>query len=368
MTTSKELCQLLRRLEKETLTVELKRSDILNNHDGSRDLAYEIVAFANRRGGKLILGVNNDGSFEGKSIFDVDRIKGRIDNICYQQISPIIDYKFNCLELDEGDVIVIDIPKKRGIPHAYIGKREGTEIKNRIYYIRTTHGKRLVSDNQLQWLFGQQEEDFTFDFRTIITHEKNFLNVRFPSMEQPQCLDNYYEVTNCLSSKIARNPIFKQDFAGDSQRTFFLGITPYALIHTLSSYFGDSWVIEVDRRRPYGKSHQIKSNLKGLQLSDIQKVSSSDLPRLSRNALLVNLNEEIINSSIAGHGRYEEPSFCVPSGTTISVEYEDRSISKRAKLVLANKNFEFVFLFEERGIKAGPAHGNPIWGCYCKRI
>jgi len=114
------------------------------------------VAFANRTGGKVIIGLQNDGTYNGKAEYDVDKLKGDINNIIRDKISPKINYNFEFLECVQGDLSIISVEKKIDIPYAYIVKREGHEIKNRIYYIRTPHGKRLVSNQELSDLFKKK--------------------------------------------------------------------------------------------------------------------------------------------------------------------------------------------------------------------
>ena len=169
MTTYKEIQQLLKKSEIENLKYELKSSMILKNKDWKDELAKEFVSFANRNGGKVIIGLQNDGNFDGKANYNVDKLKGDINNIMRDKVSPMINYNFEFLECDEGDLSIISIEKKRKIPHAYVVKREGHEIKNRIYYIRTPHGKRFVSNQELSNLFKKK-----FDYKVINLDEEKF--------------------------------------------------------------------------------------------------------------------------------------------------------------------------------------------------
>ena len=157
MTTCEEVQRLLNKSEIENIKFELKSSKILKNNNWKDNLAKEFVAFANKNGGKVIIGVQNDGAFDGKRDYEVDKLKGDIDNIIHNKISPIINYHFEFLKCDGGDLSIIIIEKKKDIPCAYIVKREGAEIKNRIYYNRTPYGKRLVTDSQLESLFSERK-------------------------------------------------------------------------------------------------------------------------------------------------------------------------------------------------------------------
>ncbi len=156
MTTCEEIQKILEKPELETLNFELKSSEILKN-DGWKDkLAKLFVAFANQDGGNLIIGVQNDGTFNGEKDYDIDKLKGDINNIIRDKISPIIDYRFEFLQCKQGDISIITIKRKKGIPHAYIPKRKSHEIISRIYYKRTPHGNRLVRDSELDGLFNME--------------------------------------------------------------------------------------------------------------------------------------------------------------------------------------------------------------------
>ena len=156
MTTCEEIQNLLEKSEIENINYELKSSKILKNDKWKGNLAKEFVAFANQNGGKLIIGLQDDGTFDGEADYDISKLKGDLDNIIHNKISPIIDYNFEFIKCEEGDLSIITVEKKKEIPHAYIVKREGPEVKNRIYYIRTPYGKRLVSDQVLYYLFNKK--------------------------------------------------------------------------------------------------------------------------------------------------------------------------------------------------------------------
>lgn len=157
MTTCDEIYKILKDPKKENRKIEFKEFAVLTNKDDK--LGYEFVAIANRVGGMLFIGIRNDGTFEGKTISVAEFESNReiIDGICHVNISPLIDYNIELLKCQEGDVIIVHIPRRRGVPHAYINNKDGW-IKSRIYYIRTDYGKRLVSDHTLGQLFCNKED------------------------------------------------------------------------------------------------------------------------------------------------------------------------------------------------------------------
>ena len=117
MSTCEEIQKLLEESEIESIKIELKSSKILKNDNWKDRLAKEFVAFANRNGGKVIIGLQDDGTFDGEKDYDVDKLKGDINNIIRDKISPMINYNFEFLECDEGDLSIISVEKKKDIPY-----------------------------------------------------------------------------------------------------------------------------------------------------------------------------------------------------------------------------------------------------------
>jgi len=235
MTTCEEIQNLLAKSEIENLKYELKSSKILKNNKWKSSLAKEIVALANQHGGKLIIGLQNDGTFDGEADYDVNKLKGDIDNIIHNKISPTIDYQFEFVECEEGDLSIITVEKKKEIPYAYIVKREGPEVKNRIYYIRTPNGKRLVSDQVLYYLFNDK-----VDFDLIDLDEDQFemspkmelINEYLDMMESMQLSPkNLIPILNKLHNEFVKISL-KEDFNKnelDTINNYMKSITKYIL-------------------------------------------------------------------------------------------------------------------------------------------
>lgn len=338
MTTCDEIYQILKNPEKENMKNEFKDSEILRSKSGKEKLGYEIVAFANRNGGKLLIGIKDDASLEGKGIFDdkgIDNYRSIIDNICHNNISPIIEYEIEFLQYHDGDLLVVNVPKRKGIPHAYIGSKNA-EIKYRTYYIRTSHGKRLVSDRQLQWLFNHQEDpDFTFSFGNIINYYSDSLRIPAP-ISQPSCISNYLSFVN----SIPENDIGTLTKDSETLQSFFLEITPYALIHSFSWLFAHSWLIEIRRRKGKISSGPIPKSV------SFKTVSVKDLPKPSNDSIIASLSwdfPKILES--AGF-----LDFCIPSNTELQIQSDK---GKKWQLSLKHNDFRFDIIFVFSSMCAG---------------
>jgi hypothetical protein len=352
MTSCAELHQILKKPEKEKIKIELKNSSILKNEQGKRNLCSEIVAMANRHGGKIILGINDNGDFEGKGIFKIDRDKGIIDNICHINVSPSIDYVIEFLECDDGDVLIINVQKRKGIPHAFIVKRDGSEIKNRIYYIRTEHGKRLVSDSQLEWLFKNLEDpNFSFPFSFNINYfRKNFgIPVQIP---QPDCLRYYVPFVAHIPDEDIE--MLKNNY--EKAHAFFVEISPFALLYSFAWAFSGSWLIQIDRRK--GKTTWTMNR----KISNIGKIAVDEFPKPDKNSILSQLSWDfsLVLKDIIFH------SICMPEGTKIKILSENKGYSSKLQLSHDEFNLEIDFQFSSTSPGLYPAH--PYRNLYFKSI
>ena len=166
---NRDVLAIIKSYEKENLITELKMVEKFWNSEGNfnhKEMATILVSFANREGGNLIVGVKDNGDFEGKGVFEIfsdgnksgfDKFKEYIENLCKDIISPQMLVQIQHMAIMGNDIALISVPKRKSIPHAVIAKHEGTAIRTREYYIRSNHGKALVSDRQLEWLFQYRD-------------------------------------------------------------------------------------------------------------------------------------------------------------------------------------------------------------------
>ena len=347
MTSFDDFQKILKKPEREKLKFEFKKSDILRNDPGKQNLSSEIVAMANRYGGKIILGINDNGDFEGKGIFEVDHDKGIIDNICHTNISPSIDYLTEFLECDEGDVLIINVQKRKGIPHAFIVKRDGPEIKNRIYYIRTEHGKRLVSDSQLEWLFKNREDpDFSFPFSFNINYFREDFGIP-TQIPHPYCLKYFIPFVNKIPDEDIE--MLKNNY--EKAHAFFVEISPYALLYSFGWTFAGSWLVKIERRK--GKVTWNPSR----HFTDLTEITVDQLPKPDSNSILSQLSWDF--SSVLEE--YMHRSICIPNRTKIKILSGNRYLSK---LLLTHNEFTFEIDFQFSSTSPGIYSAHPFHDAY----
>ncbi|MFX0077182.1 MAG: helix-turn-helix domain-containing protein, partial [Candidatus Hermodarchaeota archaeon] len=235
--TCEEIQEILQKKELETIKYELKSSKILEEDGWKEKVAQELVAFANRNGGKLIIGLQNDGTYDGKADYDVDKLKGDIQNIIRDKISPRLEYNFQFLQCKEGDLSVITVEKKIDIPYAYITKRKTHEIKNRIYYVRTPHGKSLVSDKQLQFLFNEKKLNLNHPFTIAIVFDRDSLVIPYKIKLAPRIQIDFMMLYNKLYDQHKKE-------IGNRWNDFVEELVLYHMVYTIIRHFDLTWDIE----------------------------------------------------------------------------------------------------------------------------
>ncbi len=120
--------------------VEFKRDDIR-----SEQLAKEIVAMANFQGGKLLLGVEDDGTVSG---IQRPQLEEWVMNVMQDKIHPLMLPFYEEIKLDDGKVVaVISFPQ--GISKPYVLRDRGKEE----IYIRVGSTSRLATREQQMRLF-----------------------------------------------------------------------------------------------------------------------------------------------------------------------------------------------------------------------
>ncbi|MFX0071675.1 MAG: helix-turn-helix domain-containing protein [Candidatus Hermodarchaeota archaeon] len=320
MTICKEINDILDTKDLERIKIEFKQSEEIRTGDGQKDLAKELVALANHSGGRLIIGITDEGDFEGKDIFDVDKDKGRINNIIQFRISPILNYNVEFLPCQKGDLLIIHVEKKKDIPHAYILSKESHEIKNRIYYIKTPHDKRLVSDSQLKFLFQEEKINIFYPFEIVL------------SLIIPELKLAYFEPNRSAGLRFLQwdflseiTPEISMEIRSDSNKiqSLFQEIIPYALLYSFCKNFYRTWQFtQYSHERRYGKPN-----------IPIDKIPIEEIPNLPNDSLLSTLSlnmKEIMKKRFFNN-------ICVPPDTKIFLGFEAGAFP----IIIKNNNFEF---------------------------
>ena len=107
----------------ESETVEFKQ-EFAKTRSANRDIAREIAAFANSQGGYLLIGVQDDGKVVG--LQSVAGLEERLMNLASDLVYPPLDLRFEIVEVEGKQVIVVEIPQGYAKPYSPRYIRRGT--------------------------------------------------------------------------------------------------------------------------------------------------------------------------------------------------------------------------------------------------
>ena len=133
----------------EDATIEFKRELPHRN-----SLADEIVAFANAKGGVILIGVDNDGEIIGVDRQELDAAEKTVVEICQDSIDPIVLIFTEKLRINDKNLLKIEVPRSLFVHKTSNG-----------YFIRQGSSKREMPTEQLARLFqtGSQARIIAFD-------------------------------------------------------------------------------------------------------------------------------------------------------------------------------------------------------------
>jgi ATP-dependent DNA helicase RecG len=133
-----ELIEILSRLED-------SRNQFKENFNNVDSLAAEIVALSNSGGGKIFIGVANDGNVTGLTKQDVDRLNQLISNASSQSIKPPVNPITENVAHPEGLVLVISVPD--GISKPYMDNKGAIWVKS------AGDKRKVTSREEIQRMF-----------------------------------------------------------------------------------------------------------------------------------------------------------------------------------------------------------------------
>ena len=103
-------------------------------------LAQEIVAFSNAEGGRIFIGVEDNGDIKGLSSKDIHRLNQMVSNVSINNISPPVNPLTEIMKIDNKKVLVIQV--KKGINKPYCTNKG-------IYVTKVGADKRKISQEEL---------------------------------------------------------------------------------------------------------------------------------------------------------------------------------------------------------------------------
>ncbi len=344
--TIQEIETVVNRKEKETIKIELKSFEKLFSKDKGDDIACGIVAFANCFGGKIIFGITNEGDFEGKFTGNIDKVKENFYNLTKDKISPSITLQVNLIENANWDVIVIEVPKKTRMPFAFVQDRKSHEIKNRLYYKRTGHGKKLVTDAELDLLFQYTDEpESNYEYRLSAEFNKQYSLVNIDSF----ATFGNYTINNFLDriDFKRKEEIFKNN---DQFCKMMLELYPYLYLKLFMTYYRHSWYIHITDGFDRSASGSITNEDYETQPFSITETPTEGFSLLKD--LVSDFNGYIKAFGIAGFDTFQ-----LPKNSQIKLFCDD----KYSSIIIINELFDAEIIFSPLSYGVGVHQRNPLF-------
>ena len=131
--------------EGENLYTEFKRQ--FSSHE---KIAKEIIAFANTKGGNLIIGVDDDKSIYGVASEkgEAELIKETAEHFC----EPPISFSLLYFSVDQKEIVVVEIPESSHKPHRLQYYKNNLETSSAEVYVRVNDKSVLASKEMIRVL------------------------------------------------------------------------------------------------------------------------------------------------------------------------------------------------------------------------
>ncbi len=160
----------------EDATIEFKRE--MPRRDS---IADEIAAFANTRGGVILIGVDDNSEIVGLDLQQLNRVEKTVVEICEDSIEPAIPIFTEKLRIDDKNLLKIEVPRSLFVHKTSNG-----------YFARQGSSKREMPTDQLARLLQSRSQAriITFDEQLVPnTHKetlKESLYRRFITEDAPE--------------------------------------------------------------------------------------------------------------------------------------------------------------------------------------
>ena len=124
-------------------------------------LAKEVIAFANTNGGRLLIGVDDDGTVLG--VKDSEEEEFALRNALEAHCSPPLKWRTERVEISrKRDVIVIAVPRSKDRPHGLISSNGHRET---IPYVRVGDRSIEASSEAIELMISDKDsQDVQFEF------------------------------------------------------------------------------------------------------------------------------------------------------------------------------------------------------------
>ena len=151
------------------------------------DIKKEIIAFANYDGGKIYIGIEDDGTVIG--VEDSDSVALQVSNMVRDAIKPDLTMflHYETKEIEQKQVVIIDI--QRGTERPYYIAKKGLRPEG--VYVRQGYSSVPATDTAIRKMIKETDGDYFEDMRSLdqeltFCETKKEFQKRNITLEQPQ--------------------------------------------------------------------------------------------------------------------------------------------------------------------------------------
>ena len=264
------------------------------NVTNEQSFAEELVAFSNSGGGKLLVGVSNDGSFAGLTRDDMGRLNKCLSNAASQWVRPPVNPQTENVSTPGGLVMVVHV--SQGVSKPYMDKngtiwvksgsdkRKATsreEIQRMYQSAGLIHGDEIPADNLT--VADLDIDYFKKFFEYHIGESLDKQNVPLPTILENMNLmkDEVLNISGALL--FAKNPSFRLP-------VFIIKAISFPGTEIDEAHFNDSQDITGKMADIYRKSMSfVLGNIRHIQKDGgVNAPGEPEIPKIVLEELLVN--------------------------------------------------------------------------------
>jgi hypothetical protein len=309
--------------------LEFKSADLL---DDNESIAKQLVAFANRRGGKLVFGVTDNRELEGVEILG-DIEAGKISRIARSSCSPPvdIDHKF-CPDQRangvEGDVLIIKV-NPAPTPTAIV------DGPSRTYYLRTTNESRPIQDpNELNRLYTRNRLSSIEEVAQVWITFDGWLNQK-KIQPTPEAYEQFQPFISVLSTEDRR---FLLAHPHRVER-YISEIIPFAFLSSINNVVPPTfWITYAEENNRLGT--RVSELVEDCDEIPLETISYNTSPKFDDAEPPIHKTLSIDLPNVYREAQEVRPSIVVPEDTTLSISYVNEA---RSRITVAKDGaFEIV--------------------------
>lgn len=329
--------------------LDFKRKQII---DQDEDLARHLVAFANRHGGRIALGIRDDSHIEGCKI-DPEQVSQKLRHIKRNRCSPPVRTEERYYEDQEqegrvGDVFVIDISRYLTTPHSVTA---GGNNAKRSFYIRSVDESRPIIDSEeLNQLFTSRSDpsftekmaawimvdDYTYQLLAPSPRFYGWEYFEFGFFEDLSEEDREYLIDSDRGYNDDGEPVYAFRIHGDNSFINILTLEhfPAAVFKSLGNFHLERWVDQ-----GITSDSEVEEFRRGVTQIDPRDIYYMNDP-------------EITSELSVSHEDFwfpDVPEFSVPDGTIVRIKYPDEENYSRLRFTNDNLDIRIEFARTDRG-------------------